>query len=252
MYSDKGVEIPKYCFYTNFSDIEKYQDYAIMYSHFKSELEELELEEEIEDTKNSIKEYEAIAHEEDHPTLDINNVDMEYYYRTEHLGKIFSLSNYKQVLFIDDFINKGGTIRYLNENIDNLINQEENSDIPDTKISHDLVTFFMFYLEEGEKYGKKEDRVASNFRVIEGTSGENYAGFKYRNTSAFSPFKRKRYQKEKESAIGVEKMFGRVQGTKRAENRNSKKVHELRKTMKILGKQALTEIEFKDKEKDDT
>lgn len=255
VYFQKGVSLPKYRFVSSFSRIEKYRDLAEAHSALKQELQELESQEgastdeelnrQIDDIRNAINDIEIKAEDSSQPSLSPEEVQEESNIFSERLNVIFSLSTNGAVLFIDDFINDGGTLKNLNNAIDELLMWENSKDQQSSRISPDLITMFTFYAEGREKYGNKEERLSSKIKVIEGMSGEDYTGFKYRDTYSFLPSKVMRYQKEKEAIIGNRKSFASVDGGVRAENADPQKMSQLRQIMRTLGEQALNDLNNK-------
>jgi hypothetical protein len=240
VYKEKGVDIPQYRYVQNFSHLAIWSGDAWEVDMLEYEIEGLQnrydeeksegLKQEIERLSISLERLKIEMELKEHPpTQDRTDFADEEIVFQNRIEEVFDLAPNDEVLFIDDYINKANTVEGLSGAIDHMMYENESSGL-------EAKLFVLFRNEESLDYEKTHKD--SPVEVISGTIGKGYSGFRYRDTSTYNPYKQERYQKEKESIIGVKKVMG-DKFVNRAPNANSTRMAELRSLMSKYGKEML-------------
>lgn len=246
-YTQRGLRLPKIQFAVSYSEIEKWTSDAHEFEYFEEELGRLNAEqrgnpgldlqpeiEVIKDIMETKQEAELEMKLGIRSSLSIGALEHEKYtVMPSRISKIIDSSDNKEVLFVDDYINKGGTIENLDSSLSTIIDE-----VP--SLADIRVNLFCFY-RNNKSLEYEKDHPESRVTIINGLSGgDDYQGFLYRDVSAFSPLKKGRYQKDKEAMIGVKKEIGK-ETVVRAPNADHERMALLRKTMRELGERILHE-----------
>lgn len=244
-YARRNLNFPNIRFVMNFAELDKWKGEAIDYETQKENLDELKSDQRKKPDRN-------LQLQISHITGDLEGQELNlelglipslnsyaYYYEEDMMSRrverVFEEIDKDElagdeVLFIDDYINKGGTIK----NLDSALDTSEELGAKMGEVKFNLFSFY----RNNKSLDYEKDHPSSRFNVISGETGDDYGGFYYRSDGCFSPFKSARYKEEKEAMLGVKKVLGE-RTVARAPNADYEKMSSLRKTMAELGERIL-------------